>query len=88
MTKYFKQKKFYVSEEKKRSDCMCVFICVNPTSQPSLLTLETGMEGVGVTEINATIVWSAMQLSRIPVQHVSTLNKESGKHNGHRNKLI
>lgn len=56
---------------------VCVHLCTSGVSEPVLLIVETGMEAIGVAEINAKTVWSAMKLSRTLMQPVSTVNKIS-----------
>ncbi len=54
-----------------------LYMCTLGVSEPFLLIVETGMEGVGVAEINAKTVWAAMKLSRTLIQSISTVNKIS-----------
>lgn len=41
---------------------VCVHLCTSWVSEPLLLIVKSGMEGVGVAEINAKTVWTVIQL--------------------------
>lgn len=56
---------------------ICVHLCTSGVSEPFVLIVQRGMEGIGVAEINAKTVWSAMKLSRTLIQPFSTVNKIS-----------
>lgn len=56
---------------------LCVHLCTSGVSEPFLLIVGTGMEGVGAAEINAKTVWSAVKLCRTLIQYVCEVNKRS-----------